>query len=175
MKLTIGTVQAKRRDIFGFLKKLRLKMNDHLWRYGHMPLPPYISVCRKIQTGSGCQTVYAEKQGSLAAPTAGLHFTNDLIGKIRDKGILVRFLTLHVGTGTFKPVRAESLEDHDMDTESFEISRHIIEELKQVKERGGKLVAVGTTTTRTMEGIASGKCMINPPLLPLDKGGTGGL
>ncbi len=137
-----------------------VKLNDLLWKYGYMPLPPYIKRMPEDADKERYQTVYAEKQGSIAAPTAGLHFTDDLIAKIQNKGVFVRFLTLHVGTGTFKPVRAESLEDHNMDSEYFEMDRSIIQELQQVKKSGRKVVAVGTTTTRTLEGIASGKCII---------------
>lgn len=137
-----------------------IKLNDLVWQYGYMPLPPYIKRMPEDADKERYQTVYAEKQGSIAAPTAGLHFTDDLIRKIQNKGVFVRFLTLHVGTGTFKPVRAESLEDHNMDSEYFEMNQSIIQELRQVKKSGRKVVAVGTTTTRTLEGIASGECNI---------------
>jgi len=137
-----------------------VRLNDLVWKYGYMPLPPYIRRRPEESDKERYQTVYAEKQGSIAAPTAGLHFTEDLIRKIQNKGVLVRFLTLHVGTGTFKPVRAESLEDHNMDSEYFEMEQSIIEELKLVKKSGRKVVAVGTTTTRTLEGLASGECLI---------------
>ncbi len=137
-----------------------IKLNDLVWQYGYMPLPPYIKRMPEDADRERYQTVYAEKQGSIAAPTAGLHFTDDLILKMQNKGVFVRFLTLHVGTGTFKPVRAESLEDHNMDPEYFEMDQSIIQELRQVKKSGRKVVAVGTTTTRTLEGLASGECMI---------------
>jgi len=156
-------------------------LNDLLWKYGYMPLPPYIKRMPEDADKERYQTVYAEKQGSIAAPTAGLHFTDDLIRKIQNKGVFVRFLTLHVGTGTFKPVRTESLEDHNMDSEYFEMDQSIIQELQQVKKSGRKVVAVGTTTTRTLEGIASRKCMIynelntsSDPLLKNVLPGTGG-
>jgi len=140
------------------------KLDDLLWKYGHMPLPPYIKRMPEDADRERYQTVYAEKQGSIAAPTAGLHFTEELIAKIQNKGVFVRFLTLHVGTGTFKPVRAESLEDHNMDSEYFEVNQSIIQEFQQVKKSGRKVVAVGTTTTRTLEGLASGKCRISNEL-----------
>ncbi len=136
------------------------KLNDLLWKYGYMPLPPYIKRMPEDADKERYQTVYAEKQGSIAAPTAGLHFTDELITKIQNKGVFVRFLTLHVGTGTFKPVRAESLEDHIMDSECFEIDQCIIQELQQVRKSGRRVVAVGTSTTRTLEGIANSKCNI---------------
>lgn len=128
-----------------------------LWKYGYMPLPPYINRMPEAADKERYQTVYAECQGSIAAPTAGLHFTGDLLEKIRNKGVLVRFLTLHVGTGTFKPVRAEFLEGHRMDAEYFEVQRAVFDELELVKKSGRRVVAVGTTTTRTLEGIASGR------------------
>ncbi len=129
------------------------ELNDLFWKYGYMPLPPYIKRMPEDVDKERYQTVYAERQGSIAAPTAGLHFTNELIRKIQDKGVSVRFLTLHVGTGTFKPVRAESLEDHHMDAEYFELNKSIIQELRQVKKSGRKLISVGTTTTRALESI----------------------
>ncbi|MGD0283249.1 MAG: tRNA preQ1(34) S-adenosylmethionine ribosyltransferase-isomerase QueA [Dissulfurispiraceae bacterium] len=133
------------------------RLNDLLWKYGYMPLPPYIKRMPEDADKERYQTVYAGRQGSIAAPTAGLHFTEGLIRKIQDKGVSVRFLTLHIGTGTFKPVRAETLEDHRMDAEYFEMDQAIIQEMQHVKKSGRKLVAVGTTTTRTLEGVASGK------------------
>ncbi|HXW68332.1 MAG TPA: tRNA preQ1(34) S-adenosylmethionine ribosyltransferase-isomerase QueA, partial [Dissulfurispiraceae bacterium] len=141
-------------------EKSVFKLNDLLWKYGYMPLPPYIKRMPEDADKERYQTVYAEKQGSIAAPTAGLHFTDDLIAKIQNKGVFVRFLTLHVGTGTFKPVRAEFLEDHNMDSEYFEMDPSIIQEFQQVKKSGRKVIAVGTTTTRTLEGLASGKYRI---------------
>ncbi len=133
------------------------RLNDLLWKYGYMPLPPYIKRMPEDADKERYQTVYAGRQGSIAAPTAGLHFTEDLIHKIQGKGVSVRFLTLHIGTGTFKPVRAETLEDHRMDAEYFEIDQAIIQEMQEVRKRGRKLIAVGTTTTRTLEGVAGGK------------------
>ena len=141
------------------------ELNDLVWKYGYMPLPPYIKRMPEDADKERYQTVYAEKQGSIAAPTAGLHFTDGLIRKMENKGVIVRFLTLHVGTGTFKPVRAESLEDHNMDSEYFEMDKSIIQELQQVKKSGRKVVAVGTTTTRTLEAIASGECLLYNDLL----------
>jgi S-adenosylmethionine:tRNA ribosyltransferase-isomerase len=137
------------------------EMDDLIWKYGFMPLPPYIRRMPENLDKQRYQTVYADQQGSLAAPTAGLHFTDELICKIRNKGVLVKFLTLHIGTGTFKPVRVECLEDHDMEAEYFDMNQHLMEEIELVKQKGGRLFAVGTTTTRTVEGIASGRCKVN--------------
>ena len=130
---------------------------ENLWRYGDMPLPPYIKRKPEPMDKEWYQTVYAEKQGSIAAPTAGLHFTRNLIGKIKAKGVHVRYLTLHVGTGTFKPIRAENIEEHLMLPEYFEIEADIIEEIKKVKASNKRIVSVGTTTTRAIEGYMSGQ------------------
>lgn len=130
---------------------------ENLWRYGDMPLPPYIKRRPEPMDKEWYQTVYAEKQGSIAAPTAGLHFTGNLIGKIKAKGVHVRYLTLHVGTGTFKPIRVENIEEHLMLPEYFEIEADIIEEIKKVKASNKRIVSVGTTTTRAIEGYVSGQ------------------
>ena len=130
---------------------------ENLWRYGDMPLPPYIKRKPEPADREWYQTVYAEKEGSIAAPTAGMHFTGELLGKIKDKGVNVRRLTLHVGIGTFKPIKTESLSEHSMDAEYFEIGEEIIEEIKKTKASGKRVFSVGTTTTRAIEGYMSGK------------------
>lgn len=127
-----------------------------LWRDGDMPLPPYIKRNPEAMDKEWYQTVYAEKEGSIAAPTAGLHFTNELIDKIKDKGVMVRYLTLHIGTGTFRPIKAEEVEEHSMDPEYFEIDTGLTSEIRKVKDSGRRLIAVGTTTTRAIEGYMSG-------------------
>ncbi len=130
---------------------------ENVWRYGDMPLPPYIKRKPEPVDREWYQTVYAEKEGSIAAPTAGMHFTGELIGKIKDKGVNVRCLTLHVGIGTFKPIKAENLSEHSMDAEYFEIGKEIIEEIKKTKACGKRVFSVGTTTTRAIEGYMSGQ------------------
>ncbi len=132
-------------------------IRELLWRYGSMPLPPYIRREPRDEDRERYQTVYAEHQGSIAAPTAGLHFTGELLRRIRDKGVLTRTLTLHVGTGTFKPVRTERLDEHVMDAEYFEMDAALPGEILAVKERGGRLITVGTTATRAIEGFLSGR------------------
>ena len=129
---------------------------ENLWRYGDMPLPPYVKRKPEPVDREWYQTVYAEKEGSIAAPTAGLHFTSELIEKIKDKGVKVRCLTLHVGIGTFKPIKAENLNEHSMDAEYFEIGKEIIEDIKKTKACGKRVFSVGTTTTRAIEGYMSG-------------------
>lgn len=127
---------------------------------GAMPLPPYIRRAPDNYDRERYQTVYAEKEGSIAAPTAGLHFTHDLLREIRDRSILVRALTLHVGTGTFRTVKSDSLQGHRMDAEFFEFHPDLIGEITTVKKNGKKIIAVGTTTTRAIEGYMSGKCTV---------------
>ncbi len=131
-----------------------------IWDIGRMPLPPYIRRDADEQDRERYQTVYAEKEGSIAAPTAGLHFTPVLLDRVRTSGILIRTVTLHVGIGTFRPVKAVRIEDHSMEGESFEISPELIAEIGRVKSSGGRVIAVGTTSTRTLEGYASGHCTI---------------
>ncbi|MDP3048264.1 MAG: tRNA preQ1(34) S-adenosylmethionine ribosyltransferase-isomerase QueA [Thermodesulfovibrionales bacterium] len=129
----------------------------NVWRCGDMPLPPYIKRKPGPVDREWYQTVYAEKEGSIAAPTAGMHFTGELIGEIKDKGVNVRCLTLHVGVGTFKSIKAENLSEHSMDAEYFEIGKEIVEDIKKTKASGKRVLSVGTTTTRAIEGYFSGK------------------
>ena len=148
---------------------------DLLWRYGCMPLPPYIRRKPDDEDKRRYQTVYAEKQGSIAAPTAGLHFTGELLGRIEAKGVAIKALTLHVGSGTFKPVKAETLDEHLMDPEYFEIDPSLPDEIRSVKGAGRRLITVGTTATRAIEGLMSGryKRIETPPPQPaLAKGGS---
>ncbi|HEX8949853.1 MAG TPA: tRNA preQ1(34) S-adenosylmethionine ribosyltransferase-isomerase QueA, partial [Dissulfurispiraceae bacterium] len=128
-----------------------------LWDYGAMPLPPYIRRAPDKEDKLRYQTVYAERQGSIAAPTAGLHFTGELLAGIKEKGVKIRALTLHVGSGTFKPIRAELLAEHRMDSEYFELEPSLLEDIRNVKKAGGRLITVGTTATRAIEGYMSGK------------------
>ena len=118
---------------------------------GHVPLPPYIRREDNWQDESRYQTVYAKKEGSVAAPTAGLHFTPQLLERIKEMGVEVHEVTLHVGAGTFLPVRSETLEGHHMHTESYEISPETAEALNRAKEEGKTIVSVGTTSVRTLE------------------------
>jgi S-adenosylmethionine:tRNA ribosyltransferase-isomerase len=120
---------------------------------GEMPLPPYIS--EKLDDQDRYQTVFARERGSAAAPTAGLHFTEELLNEIRKKGVHVAFITLHVGLGTFRPVSVDSIEEHDMHSEFYQITEGTARLLNEVKENGGRIITVGTTSTRTLETIAS--------------------
>ena len=118
---------------------------------GTMPLPPYIH--EKLEDQSRYQTVYAKEVGSAAAPTAGLHFTNELLNKIKEKGINIVYVTLHVGLGTFRPVSVEKIEEHHMHSEYYHMSSEVAEILTETKKKGKRIIAVGTTSTRTLESI----------------------
>ena len=120
---------------------------------GTMPLPPYIH--EKLEDQSRYQTVYAKEVGSAAAPTAGLHFTKDLLKQIEEKGINICYVTLHVGLGTFRPVSVERIEDHEMHSEFYSMSKEVADKLNETRKNGGKIIAVGTTSTRTLETIAN--------------------
>ncbi|QIL45894.1 tRNA preQ1(34) S-adenosylmethionine ribosyltransferase-isomerase QueA [Vagococcus coleopterorum] len=120
---------------------------------GEMPLPPYIK--ERLEDPERYQTVYAEENGSAAAPTAGLHFTQELLDKISAKGVELVYLTLHVGLGTFRPVSVDSIEDHEMHSEFYKLTAEAADKLNTVKESGGRIVAVGTTSIRTLETIGT--------------------
>ncbi|MDX8359442.1 MULTISPECIES: tRNA preQ1(34) S-adenosylmethionine ribosyltransferase-isomerase QueA [Bacillaceae] len=119
---------------------------------GEMPLPPYIK--EQLEDRERYQTVFAREIGSAAAPTAGLHFTEQILTKLRNKGVHIAFITLHVGLGTFRPVSVETIEEHDMHAEYYQMTEGTAKLLNDVRNSGGKIVAVGTTTTRTLETIA---------------------
>ena len=120
---------------------------------GQMPLPPYIK--ERLEDADRYQTVYAKENGSAAAPTAGLHFTDDLLAAIKAKGVETIPLVLHVGLGTFRPVSADSIEDHEMHAEYYQLSQTSADAIQAVQARGGKIFAVGTTSVRTLETIAA--------------------
>ena len=124
-----------------------------LERLGKMPLPPYIKA--ELQDQERYQTVYSREVGSAAAPTAGLHFTNELLDKIRDKGVKTAFVTLHVGLGTFRPVKAEEITEHHMHSELCMLSKETAEILNQTKQEGGRIICVGTTSCRTLESLVN--------------------
>lgn len=120
---------------------------------GEMPLPPYIK--ERLEDPDRYQTVYAKENGSAAAPTAGLHFTQELLAKIEAKGVKLVYLTLHVGLGTFRPVSVDKIDEHDMHSEFYELTEESAAALRQVKAEGGRIVAVGTTSIRTLETIGT--------------------
>ncbi len=122
-------------------------------KLGTMPLPPYIH--EQLEDQNRYQTVYAKNLGSAAAPTAGLHFTSELLNELKEKGIHIVYLTLHVGLGTFRPVNVENILDHHMHSEFYQISKETCDVINETKRRGNRLVAVGTTSVRVLETVAS--------------------
>ena len=135
--------------IINFTVKNGSLLENEFDRIGEMPLPPYIK--EKLKDKNRYQTVYAKEEGSSAAPTAGLHFTQELLEKIRAKGVQIEEVVLHVGLGTFRPVKVEDVENHHMHSEDYEISEDVAQRLNEAKKQGKRIVAVGTTSVRTLE------------------------
>ena len=133
---------------------------DILDKIGNMPLPPYIT--EKLADKSRYQTVYAKTEGSAAAPTAGLHFTEELLDKIRAKGTAIVPVMLHVGLGTFRPVKVDAIRDHEMHSEYFSVSAEAADEINRRRAGGGRIIAVGTTSCRTLESVADDAGIIHP-------------
>lgn len=131
-----------------------LPLRELLQRHGRMPLPPYIRRAADPKDRERYQTIYAREEGAIAAPTAGLHFTEGILEAVRARGVSAAFLTLHVGVGTFKPVRVEEVARHRMDPERFRIPEGTARAVKEARARGGRVVAVGTTTVRALESAA---------------------
>jgi len=128
---------------------------DILSKTGHVPLPPYIT--RKLEDESRYQTVYSKTEGSAAAPTAGLHFTDELLKKVKDKGVQVAEILLHIGLSTFRPIKAENIEDHVMHNEYYEIGEEAAKIINRAKSEGRRVICVGTTSLRTLESVADDK------------------
>ena len=126
-------------------------LEERLDELGEMPLPPNIK--ERLDDPDRYQTVYAKENGSAAAPTAGLHFTDELLQKIKDKGVNIAFITLHVGLGTFRPVSVEDIDDHEMHSEYYQMTKETADMLNKTKENGHRIISVGTTSTRTLETI----------------------
>ncbi len=138
---------------------------DGIWEevldsLGEMPLPPYIT--HKLKDKNRYQTVYAKFDGSAAAPTAGLHFTPELLKKIEEKGIKLAYVTLHVGLGTFRPVKAENILDHHMHTEMYQVSQSAADIINDTKKNGGRVICVGTTSCRTIESASDETGSVKP-------------
>lgn len=129
-------------------------------KLGEMPLPPYIH--EKLKDRDRYQTVYAKQDGSAAAPTAGLHFTPELMDRIRDMGVSIVPILLHVGLGTFRPVKVQSIENHVMHSEYYEVTKEAAERINKARQSGGRIVCVGTTSVRTLETVADEHGMIHP-------------
>ncbi|KRG10355.1 tRNA preQ1(34) S-adenosylmethionine ribosyltransferase-isomerase QueA [Staphylococcus sp. NAM3COL9] len=126
-------------------------LQERLDELGEMPLPPYIK--ERLDDQDRYQTVYAKASGSAAAPTAGLHFTDELLNRIKEKGINIAFITLHVGLGTFRPVSVDNIDDHEMHSEYYQMDQETAELLNETKFKGHRVISVGTTSTRTLETI----------------------
>ncbi len=129
-------------------------------KLGEMPLPPYIT--HKLQDKNRYQTVYAKYEGSAAAPTAGLHFTNELLEEIQQKGVKIAYVTLHVGLGTFRPVKVDNVLEHHMHSEYYEITKEAADTINEAKENGHKIICVGTTSCRTIESAADERGHLEP-------------
>ncbi|NNM51651.1 MAG: tRNA preQ1(34) S-adenosylmethionine ribosyltransferase-isomerase QueA [Pseudomonadales bacterium] len=126
-----------------------------LERLGEVPLPPYLGRAQELMDRERYQTIYAEMPGSVAAPTAGLHFDQPLLNKLAEKGVASAYVTLHVGAGTFQPVRSDRIEDHVMHQEWFDVTEATVEAIRQCRERGGRVIAVGSTSARALESAAA--------------------
>lgn len=129
-------------------------------KLGQMPLPPYIT--HQLKDKNRYQTVYAKYEGSAAAPTAGLHFTKELLQQIKDMGVNIAEVTLHVGLGTFRPVKVDDVREHHMHTEWYQVSKEAADMINSCREKGGRIIAVGTTSTRTLESAADENGHIDP-------------
>ena len=155
-----GLLEAEIIDTMpGGTRKVQFKyqgiFNEILDQIGLMPLPPYIH--EELKENDRYQTVYAKYEGSAAAPTAGLHFTEELLKKLEEKGVKIANVTLHVGIGTFRPVKVENIEEHDMHSEHFYIKQEDAEKINEAKRQGKRVIAVGTTSCRVLETIGSEK------------------
>ncbi len=162
-----GILKAKILDVMdGGTRKVEFSyegiFNEILDQIGLMPLPPYIH--ESLKEKNRYQTVYAKYEGSAAAPTAGLHFTPELLKKIEEKGVKIANVTLHVGIGTFRPVKEENIEEHKMHTEHFYIKQEDVEKINETKKSGGRVIAVGTTSCRVLETIADEKTGLVAPI-----------
>ena len=158
-----GILKAEILDVLdGGNRKVKFEyegiFNEILDQIGLMPLPPYIK--EKLEDKDRYQTVYAKYEGSAAAPTAGLHFTDELLEKIKEKGVEIANVTLHVGIGTFRPVKVENVEEHDMHTEHFYIKEEDAEKINNTKKNGGRIIAVGTTSCRVLESVSDENGMV---------------
>ncbi len=157
----VDIVQEGNRLIhFDYDRSTGANIYDILHKIGLMPLPPYIT--ERLTDNSRYQTVYAREEGSAAAPTAGLHFTPELLQKVRDKGVAIAPVMLHVGLGTFRPVKADRIDEHEMHTEFISVSKESADLINARRAAGGRIIAVGTTSCRTLESAADENGIIHP-------------
>jgi S-adenosylmethionine:tRNA ribosyltransferase-isomerase len=145
---------ARHDALFELYFDSEINVIDLLEQYGHMPLPPYIEREDEQSDQQRYQTVYAEKPGAVAAPTAGLHFDNELLEKLKQKNVDFAHVTLHVGAGTFQPVRCDNIKDHKMHSEYVEVSQQVVDQINKTRNSGGRIIAVGTTAVRSLESAA---------------------
>ncbi|MEY8711510.1 tRNA preQ1(34) S-adenosylmethionine ribosyltransferase-isomerase QueA [Mangrovibacter phragmitis] len=150
-----ATMVARHDALFEVVFEESRPVLDILNQIGHMPLPPYIDRPDEEADKELYQTVYSERPGAVAAPTAGLHFDEPLLAALREKGVEMAFVTLHVGAGTFQPVRVDSIEDHIMHSEYAEVPQEVVDAVMAAKARGNRVIAVGTTSVRSLESAAT--------------------
>jgi len=144
-------VVGRHNDLYRLVCKSDLPVRKILEQHGHIPLPPYINREDSGLDVSRYQTVYAQRDGAVAAPTAGLHFDNELLEKLKQTGVEVAFVTLHVGSGTFQPVRVDNIKDHEMHSEYIEVGQEVCDAIAKARAQGHRVIAVGTTTLRSLE------------------------
>jgi S-adenosylmethionine:tRNA ribosyltransferase-isomerase len=161
------------KDLFGEVKEVKDgkgkicfpgqgEVMEILQRIGHIPLPPYIKREDEPLDKDRYQTIFAEKDGSIAAPTAGLHFNHSLLQSLKNEGVSTVWITLHIGIGTFAPVKVKNIEDHTMGAEWIEISEETAKEIEETKQRGARVIAVGTTTTKALESFSDNEGRVKP-------------
>ncbi len=149
------TVLGRKGEFFHLRFEGQEAVETLLERHGHLPLPPYITHAAGAEDETRYQTVFAREPGAVAAPTAGLHFGETMLQTLRDKKVDIAYVTLHVGAGTFKPVRAENIEEHVMHSERYTIPQATVDAIAQARARGGRVIAVGTTSLRALESAAA--------------------
>lgn len=149
-------VTGREGDLFRLHFDSVRSLPDMLDRIGHMPLPPYITRADDEEDLNRYQTVYAREAGAVAAPTAGLHFDQDMLDILAEKGVAKTFVTLHVGSGTFQPVRVENLDEHVMHKEFYSVSTDTVAAVRRTREQGGRVIAIGTTAVRALESASRG-------------------
>lgn len=159
--IPVAVVEGRENEFFLLNFDADVDLPALLEREGHMPLPPYIRRSDEAVDAERYQTIYAEKAGAVAAPTAGLHFDEDLFAGLRAKGVETAYLTLHVGAGTFQPIRVDNVLEHKMHKELVDVDEKVCSQVAACRERGGRVIAVGTTTVRSLESAAKNS-QLNP-------------
>jgi S-adenosylmethionine:tRNA ribosyltransferase-isomerase len=148
-----ATISGREGDMF--VLRFSQSINEYLERYGEIPLPPYLNRHEETADSERYQTVYADQPGAVAAPTAGLHFDAEMLAETEERGVAHAYVTLHVGAGTYQPLREEQVEDNRLHAEQIEVSEAVCEAVRQTRERGGRVIAVGTTSVRALEAASS--------------------